>query len=65
MLSADLSQIAERLKNPAKANKSLNTALVGGFFLNNYQIKIRHLNYIVRLTFRRSTKKGEKKWEIK
>ena len=41
----------------------MTTALAGGFFLK-LQIKTRHLNYIVRLTYRRSTKKGEKKWQI-
>tara|TARA_A100001011_G_scaffold165062_1_gene173735 strand:- start:133 stop:261 length:129 start_codon:yes stop_codon:yes gene_type:complete len=38
----------------------MTTALVGGFFLKSSQIKTGHLNYIVRPTFRRSTKKGEK-----
>ena len=30
--SADLSQIAERFKNPAKAMSLMTTALAGGFF---------------------------------
>jgi len=38
----------------------MTTALAGGFFLDSYLIKTGHLNYIVRLTYRRSTKKGEK-----
>ena len=32
-ISADLNQIAERLKNPAKAISLQTTALAGGFFL--------------------------------
>ena len=59
-ISADLNQIAERFKNPAKANKSDDHRFSRWFFFGNYQIKTGHLNYIVRLTFRRSTKKGEK-----
>ena len=56
--SADLNQIAERLKIQLKQQSS-NITLAGGFY-ESYQIKTRHLNYIVRLTYRRSTKKGDK-----
>jgi len=38
----------------------MTAALAGGFFLKHSQIKTRYLNCIVRLTYRRSTKKGEK-----
>tara|TARA_A200000113_G_scaffold40095_1_gene32627 strand:- start:122 stop:262 length:141 start_codon:yes stop_codon:yes gene_type:complete len=37
--SADLSQIAERLTNPAKAISLMTTALAGGFFLEQSKIK--------------------------
>jgi hypothetical protein len=39
----------------------MTTALAGGFFLKFSQIKTGYLNFIVHPTFRRSTKKGEKK----
>ena len=58
--SADLSQIAERLRNPAKAIKSHDHRFSRWFFFENNQNKTGHLNYIVRLTFRRSTKKEKK-----
>tara|TARA_B110000495_G_C22473069_1_gene293100 strand:+ start:266 stop:514 length:249 start_codon:yes stop_codon:yes gene_type:complete len=59
VFSADLSQIAERLKNPAKAISLMTTALAGGFFLKYSQIKTGYLNHIVRPTLCRSTKKGK------
>ena len=37
----------------------MTTALVGGFFLKQSQIKTGYLNHIVHPTFRRSTKKGK------
>ena len=39
MLSADLSQIAERLKNPAKANKSLDHRFSRWFFFENFKLE--------------------------
>tara|TARA_B100000700_G_scaffold278187_1_gene326142 strand:- start:300 stop:437 length:138 start_codon:yes stop_codon:yes gene_type:complete len=39
-LSADFNQIAERFTNPAKAIKSLTTALAGGFFLKYFKFKL-------------------------
>ena len=59
MFSADLSQIAERLKNPAKAIKSHDHRFSRWFFFEILQIKTGYLNYIVRPTYRQSTKKGE------
>ena len=47
------------IKIQLKRLSLMTTALAGGFFLKFHQNQTGYLNYIVRLTYRRRTKKGE------